>query len=167
MKNKFVRLSILLVILFGIASGASFLLKLETPILQESHDVILQKSKNDCGIAAAKNIVVKHGKNPDALDTLLHAGDNGVNLLEIKQALQQYGFSPKGYKTVIGELGLLPVPMIAHVSGNHFVVIEEVNAKDMVIIDPSIGRMKYPLGKFAEKWDGVALCISEAKIEMK
>ncbi len=125
--------------------------------------VILQKSKNDCGIAAVKNVVKKFGYEPNGVDTLLKATQtSGVNLLEIKRALQAYNLAGSGYKTTIQEITTLPLPMIVHWEGNHFVVVEEIRDGDITVIDPAMGRVRYSKAKFAEHWTGVVLSVQRA-----
>jgi ABC-type bacteriocin/lantibiotic exporter with double-glycine peptidase domain len=115
----------------------------------------------DCGIAAAKNVLTAFNKNPDAIDTLLSAGDDGVTLLDIKTALSKQGLQCAGYKTTLSDLAQLPLPAVAHINDNHFVVVETIDRESVVLIDPSIGRLKYRASAFEEKWNGIALCVSE------
>ena len=152
--------AVLLVIIGGSVVAVTF--KSSTAFLG-AEGVILQKSKNDCGIAAAKNVVKKFGFEPSGIDTLLKATQtSGVNLLEIKRALQAYNLAASGYKTTIQEIHTLSLPMIAHWEGNHFVVVEEIHDGDITVIDPAMGRVRYSKAKFAEHWTGVVLSVQRA-----
>ncbi len=152
--------AVLLVIIGGSVVAVTF--KYSTAFLG-AEGVILQKSKNDCGIAAAKNVVKKFGFEPNGIDTLLKATQtSGVNLLEIKRALQAYNLAASGYKTTIQEIHTLSLPMVAHWEGNHFVVVEEIHDGDITVIDPAMGRVRYSKPKFAEHWTGVVLSVQRA-----
>lgn len=153
--------TVLLVIIGGSVVAVTF--KSSTAFLG-AEGVILQKSKNDCGIAAAKNVVKKFGFEPNGIDALLKATQtSGVNLLEIKRALQAYELATSGYKTTIQEIHTLSLPMIAHWEGNHFVVVEEIHDGDITVIDPAMGRVRYSKAKFAEHWTGVVLSVHRAR----
>jgi ABC-type bacteriocin/lantibiotic exporter with double-glycine peptidase domain len=163
-RSKIVKLLILAGILVVIIGGsvAAITFKSSTAFLG-AEGVILQKSKNDCGIAAAKNVVRKFGYEPNGIDTLLKATQtSGVNLLEIKRALQAYDLAASGYKTTIQEIHTLSLPMIAHWEGNHFEVVEEIHDGDITVIDPAMGRVRYSKSKFAEHWTGIVLSVQRA-----
>jgi ABC-type bacteriocin/lantibiotic exporter with double-glycine peptidase domain len=124
-------------------------------------NAFLQKGKNDCGVAAAKNVLMAFNKNPDAIDTLLNPSDNGLTLLDIKAALNKQGLHCTGYKTTLNDLTKLGLPAIAHINDNHFVVVESIEAESVLLIDPSVGRLRYRASAFEEKWNGIALCVSD------
>ncbi len=126
----------------------------DNPILSQEN-VVLQTSHMDCGIAAAKNVLMAFNKNPDAIDTLLNPSDNGVTLLDIKAALNKQGLHCAGYKTTLNDLTKLGLPAIAHINDNHFVVVESIEAESVLLIDPSVGRLKYRASAFEES--GTAL----------
>jgi ABC-type bacteriocin/lantibiotic exporter with double-glycine peptidase domain len=140
-----------------------FIYNLESAQLLNQDGVILQKTKSDCGIAVVQNVLFYFGKSSTSIDSSLADVGIGVTLLEIKQALVQSGLQAKGYKTTANEIQTLSFPMIAHFKKNHFVVLESISENGVVLIDPSIGRVLYSKQKFAEKWDGVVLCVSENK----
>jgi ABC-type bacteriocin/lantibiotic exporter with double-glycine peptidase domain len=153
------RLLILAGVIAGVTSGMIWVLNLQTPKFIGRDGVILQTHKNDCGIAAVKNVLQQFRISSDGLDTLLYASESGVNLLEIKNTLHAKGLYARGYKTTINELSKLPTPMIAHFNKNHFVVIESVSESELVIIDPAIGKLNYPKKAFEARWEGIVLCI--------
>jgi ATP-binding cassette subfamily B protein len=144
-------------------TGILWALNLQTPKFLGREGVVLQEHKNDCGIAAVKNVLQQLKVSFEGLDTLLYASDyaseSGVNLLEIKNALQAKGLRATGYKTTINDLPTLQTPMIAHFNKNHFVVIETVSESELVVIDPAIGKLNYPKKAFEARWEGIVLCI--------
>jgi len=157
--DRKIRLLILAGVIAGVTSGMIWVLNLQTPKFIGRDGVILQTHKNDCGIAAVKNVLQQFRISSDGLDTLLYASESGVNLLEIKNTLHAKGLYARGYKTTINELSKLPTPMIAHFNKNHFVVIESVSESELVIIDPAIGKLNYPKKAFEARWEGIVLCI--------
>ncbi len=157
--HKKIRLLILSGVIVGMTTGILWALNLQTPKFLGREGVILQTHKNDCGIAAVKNILQQFRISSEGLDTLLYASESGVNLLEIKNALQAKGLCATGYKTTINDLSTLQTPMIAHFNKNHFVVIESIGENELVVIDPAIGKLCYPKKAFEAKWGGIILCV--------
>ncbi|KER10229.1 MAG: hypothetical protein HY22_06500 [[Candidatus Thermochlorobacteriaceae] bacterium GBChlB] len=153
-------LVISLVVVFGAISGYAISQTFKTEVL-DTETVIRQKNRNDCGIAAAKNVLMAFNKNPDAIDTLLKPSDSGVTLLDIKAALSKQGLHCTGYKTTLNDLMKLGLPAIAHINDNHFVVVESVEAESVLLIDPSVGRLRYRASAFEERWNSIALCVSD------
>ncbi len=163
-RTKAAKLLLLAGILVVIIGGSVAAITFKTPtVFLGAEGVILQKSKNDCGVAATKNIVKHFGYEPSGVDTLLKVTANaGVNLLDIKNALKSYNLTGNGFKTTIQEINTLPLPMIAHWEGNHFVVVEKVEDNDITVIDPAMGRVRYRKSRFAEHWTSVVLSVQRA-----
>ena len=95
----------------------------------------------------------------------------GTNMLGLIQAAERLGFSARGVKGTYESLKKIPLPAIAHmvVKGamHHFVVIMNVSARYVRIMDPADGRIhKVPHEKFKKEWSGVlALLIPDEKFE--
>ena len=63
--------------------------------------------------------------------------DVGTTMLGLLQAAEFKNLNPKGIKSDIAQLEKVPMPAIAYVSGNHFLVFEEVVPDGVLISDPA------------------------------
>ena len=61
---------------------------------------------------------------------------------------------------------LLLLPAILHWNSNHFVVLEQITAQHLLIVDPASGRQRLTQAAFAQQFSGVALlCTPTAGFE--
>ena len=86
--------------------------------------------------------------------------NHGTTMLGIKQAAIYKGLAPTGVRASIELIrrGKVPMPTIAYVNSNHFLVLESVNKTGVNITDPAEKyepRLTYD--KLAEIWDGELL----------
>jgi predicted double-glycine peptidase len=73
---------------------------------------------------------------------------------QIIDVLRRQGV-PSHYRRVRKDnIDHLPLPAIAFVRGNHFVLIEEVKDHVVTVSDPSIGRVQFARPIFNATWDG-------------
>jgi ABC-type bacteriocin/lantibiotic exporter with double-glycine peptidase domain len=57
----------------------------------------------------------------------------------------------------------MPLPAIASVNGDHFVVVRRVAADGVLEVDdPAIGRLHWPLAAFRRAWAGLVLVFDPA-----
>ncbi|MBM3762925.1 MAG: hypothetical protein FJW36_22080 [Acidobacteria bacterium] len=55
--------------------------------------------------------------------------------------------------------------MVAFVSGNHFVVVDEVDNKRVVVRNPALGRIAYQPETFNRMWRGEVLIIEPPGVQ--
>lgn len=119
--------------------------------------VILQTNQSDCLLACAAMIMSKYGcKIPVyRLVEKVELSTAGSNVLQLREALGEYGFEVNGYRIEKIEKSMLPV--IAYVNNNHFIVVTHVKRGRIIGIDPAIGRITYTLHEFEEIYSGVII----------
>ena len=88
----------------------------------------------------------------------------GTNVLGMIEAAHRLGFQAKGVRGTFESLSKIPKPAIAHVIVkevlHHFVVIYEVTAKHVVVMDPGPGKMmKHTHEEFQKIWTGVLILL--------
>lgn len=123
-------------------------------------DFVPQRGDSDCGPASLKMVLGHHGLNRLTLEEIESSavlGPRGTSLLALKQIAEDQGLQPHGLRLSIESLTDLPMPAIAHVHGDHFVVLRSVDGTGVVVDDPSIGRLRMSTAKFGRAWDGVVL----------
>ena len=85
----------------------------------------------------------------------------GYSLAQLKEAAESYGARTLGVETTPENLRRRPgrFACIAHLDGNHFVNIYDVDEKEAWIIDPP-RRYTIPLDTLSIRWDGTALLLA-------
>ncbi|MDW7695850.1 peptidase domain-containing ABC transporter [Flammeovirgaceae bacterium SG7u.111] len=81
----------------------------------------------------------------------------GIDLYTISGLAEGFGFETNGFQLNFENLGKLHLPCIAHYNGNHFVVVYKVNAKQVWIADPAVGKYTLTREEFEAKWNGIVL----------
>ncbi len=124
--------------------------------------VVRQQKRSDCGPAALKMILEHHGINGISLAELEFStgtGADGTSMLALKKAAAERGLAGQGLRLPVERLHDIPMPAIAHVHGDHFVVIRSAGP-ELVVDDPSLGRLRMSPRTFERSWDGVLLAFA-------
>ncbi|WP_143305428.1 peptidase domain-containing ABC transporter [Chitinophaga vietnamensis] len=107
---------------------------------------IKQHDITDCGAASLASVATWHKLQLPLALIRQYAGTDkkGTSVMGLITAAQQLGFQAKGVKGPFDALAGIPKPTIAHVVINgmlqHFVVIYQVTAKHVVVMDPADGQ---------------------------
>lgn len=121
--------------------------------------LILQTEAAECGLACLGMIAGFHGFRTD-LATLRQRypislkGSTLANLIQIANRMQM---TTRPLKLDLEHLSQLKLPCILHWNFNHFVVLSEVTAKNVTIIDPGVGRRTLSMENVSKSFTGVAL----------
>ncbi|MXX73841.1 MAG: hypothetical protein F4210_04475 [Holophagales bacterium] len=120
--------------------------------------VVRQSGRLDCGPAALKMIFDHYQIASDVEEIALAAGlgTSGTNLLALKRVAEARSLVATGMRLSIGELRVLPMPVIAHMDENHFVVVRSAG-DEFLVDDPSVGRLKMGARAFTRSWTGVIM----------
>ncbi len=124
--------------------------------------LVLQRDLSDCGAAALQMILHHHGitdSTLEELDAATSSGPKGSTFLALKRAAESRGLSSLAFRVPTEGLSNVPTPAIAHVHGDHFVVIRSI-ANDVIVDDPSLGRLRMSRATFLRAWDGIVLTFS-------
>ena len=124
--------------------------------------IVRQQKRSDCGPAALKMILDHYGVTGITLAELEVAtgtGPDGTSMLALKKTAEQSGLASQGLRLPVERLYDIPMPAIAHVHGDHFVVIRSAG-EELVIDDPSLGRLRMSARTFERSWDGVVLAFT-------
>jgi ATP-binding cassette subfamily B protein len=54
----------------------------------------------------------------------------------------------------------LPMPLVAHVEGNHWVVVYDADARSVRIADPALGLVRQSRREFEDRWSGYAALLA-------
>ncbi|MGH9365336.1 MAG: cysteine peptidase family C39 domain-containing protein [Thermoanaerobaculia bacterium] len=121
---------------------------------------VRQRSENDCGPAALCNFLNLRGTpcSRADLERFEHRGPGGVSMLELREAASRYGVQLEGWRFDPGRVQDVPTPFLAFLRSRHFVVVTSVGRVGAVeVIDPALGRLRYPGERFVRLWTGLCL----------
>lgn len=130
---------------------------------------IKQNGVSDCG-AACLATICKQNKVSISINKLIKLTKtdlNGTTIRGIINAAQCLNFSAKVFKVKNKEqlldVNILPaiVKIITNNSYNHFVVIQKITNKYIIVSDPLIGVMKYNYKDFLQIWDGIIIILTK------
>jgi ABC-type bacteriocin/lantibiotic exporter with double-glycine peptidase domain len=120
----------------------------------------LQQSFNDCGAASLKMVLKTFGVERDLSDLAheLNTGPKGTTLWDLRETSEREGVPARSWRLRKADLGSVPLPAIAWIGGNHYVVIRARFADgDLDVDDPALGRLRWSTQSFARAWSGETL----------
>lgn len=121
-----------------------------------------QMEGTECGAASLAMILGFHGHYASLTEVRQACGvsRDGANALAILRAARSYGMEAEAVTVEMEHLADLPLPAILHWNFNHFLVMEALHPKYIVLVDPVAGRRRARLAEVAERFTGVALVFS-------
>jgi ABC-type bacteriocin transporter len=134
----------------------------------KKYKTIKQNDMKDCGAACIATVLHRYGSHVPISKIREYAGTdmNGTNVLGLIKTLERFDFATKAIKADMGIFNdtSLPYPAIAHVVIDnamlHYIVIQKVAKKHVIISDPGVGTKKISKQAFEKIWTGVLLfCI--------
>ncbi len=120
---------------------------------------VLQTEATECGLACLVMVANYHGFHTD-LATLRRTfliSIKGTTLNYLMAMAQSIGFTTRPVKLELEDLKDLRRPCILHWNFNHFVVLKEVTARHVVVLDPAMGERKLTYAEVSAAFTGVAL----------
>ena len=136
------------------------------------YPVVLQHNEEDCGAACIASIAKYHGYTfaLNRIRDVVGTGSRGTTLLGLKQGAEFLGFKARGLKVspeYLLKLQELPLPIIIHWQGNHWVVLYGQRRQKYIIADPAIGIRFLSEDEIAEGWrDWVTLIIEPDSLRL-
>jgi len=124
--------------------------------------VTLQAESHECGLACLAMVSSAYGLHLD-LSTLrrrFSISVKGTSLPQIVHYAQALDFSCRPLRLELNELKQLRLPCILHWNLNHFVVLEKVSARHVVLLDPAVGRRTLKMDEVSRCFTGVAVELS-------
>ena len=120
-----------------------------------------QHDQSDCG-AACLGMICKYYKMPIGLNRLRDMSNvsrYGTSMAALAEAAETIGFVTRGVRTGYEALMRTELPAILHWEGNHFVVLYQMNKKEVKIADPGVGIRKLPRAELEKGWTNMALLL--------
>ena len=130
---------------------------------------IKQHDITDCGAACLATISKQYGLSTSITKIREIAGTDkqGTNVYGMCKAAEQLGYTAKGVKgNQEAFFSEFPLPAIAHVVAEgsllHYVVIQKITKKQVIIADPAQGIVKKTPEDFFKEWTGVLILLVPA-----
>jgi HlyB family type I secretion system ABC transporter len=120
-----------------------------------------QQSASDCGAACLVMIGRYWGKrfSVNRLRDLANTNRAGASLRCLASAAESIGFASRPVKASFDKLAQQPLPAIIHWEAKHYIVLYEVNKKQVIVGDPAIGQRTFTHSEFKAGWTGYALLL--------
>jgi subfamily B ATP-binding cassette protein HlyB/CyaB len=115
---------------------------------------VKQYGETDCGAAVLAMVARYHGiaLSVAGLREKANIGREGASMLNLAAAAESIGFDCRAVATEPGQLAGLPLPAVAHWKGYHYLVVYEVNARQVILGDPAVGLISMDRGEFERDW---------------
>ena len=119
----------------------------------------LQTESAECGLACLATIAGHHGSLVDLRDLRRRFAVSlkGATLAQLMRHASQLELASRALRCEPDELGRLQLPCVLHWNLDHFVVLEGVDRRGVVVVDPSVGRRRVAMDEVARHFTGVAL----------
>ncbi|RUQ62058.1 cysteine peptidase family C39 domain-containing protein [Azospirillum doebereinerae] len=122
---------------------------------------IRQGETAECGLAALAILLAHHGR-PVTLEQLrAEAGSTrlGLTARTLLHLARRHGMEARAFRKEPEELAALGFPLIAHSRFIHYLVVEGVTRRDVLVNDPATGPRSIPWEEFAENFTGIAITL--------
>lgn len=133
---------------------------------KKNYACILQYNEEDCGAACIATISAQHGLDLSLGKVREKVGtmSTGTTLLGLKRGAEELGFMARAAKadaSILEDLQDVPLPMVCHWDGNHWVVLHgRDHDQTLLIADPAVGLRSIDDKQFIHHWqNGVVLLL--------
>lgn len=118
--------------------------------------LIYQHDSKDCGPTCLQMVHMYFGgRIPiSQMRTLCDLTIDGVSMLGMVHAAESLGLDAHPMLVQLESIGSLPTPFIAHWLDDHFVVVTDVSATQVRVVDPELGHVTYLRQDFVDRWTG-------------
>lgn len=132
-------------------------------------DIFVQDSPSSCGACSISSIVSFYGGYVplEVIKEDTKTDKNGTNALRIVETLTKYGFTSEGIKVDLEHMGDYHLPLIAHVDYDgyeHFLVVYSITDREILTMDPKVGKKVYPYEYFKSIYSGVVLSAIPSRV---
>ncbi|NBO83218.1 MAG: hypothetical protein EBU75_10465, partial [Betaproteobacteria bacterium] len=131
-----------------------------------THPCVRQFDEEDCGAACMATVAACYGANwsLNHVRDLVGTTGNGTTLLGLRRGAESLGFRAQAAKAdpqLIDQLDQVPVPLICHWQGNHWVVLHGGKGEQLVLADPAIGLVELDREAFLKGWSDCVVLVLE------
>lgn len=136
-------------------------------LLTTRRRVVMQTTRTDCGVASVLTVLRLMGREADPVHAMevMDPDRTGSSLAALKRYfVESEGLSARALKAPVANLHELKGRVILHMSQMHYVVLLKLGRRGVLVHDPAMGAVYYPMADFTALYSGVALEISGEKV---
>ncbi len=121
--------------------------------------VVLQTEATECGLACLSMVAGFHRHRTDmrTLRQQFPISLKGATLKDVMQIAHKLAMGTRPLKLELEDLHQLKLPCVLHWNFNHFVVLKQVGATEVLIHDPAVGARRLSWDAVSSAFTGVAL----------
>jgi CRP-like cAMP-binding protein len=129
----------------------------------KAHTWVPQLEKADCGLASLAMVALRRGARVSVaeLRQRVTPGPEGLTLQQLRQLAAAAGLPCQSAQVSATRLGQVSLPVIAHLSDGHYVVLHEVASSGVVVGDPATGLVTWSLEQLRLRYSGVLLLFDQ------
>lgn len=127
---------------------------------------VRQDAEEDCGAACIATVSAQHGKtlSISRIRDVVGTTATGTTLLGLKRGAENLGFHARAAKadgSLLDQLQEIPLPVICHWNGNHWVVVHGREGSQLIVADPGVGILRLETKEFLHHWNNGVLLLLE------
>lgn len=131
-----------------------------------------QNEHSECALACISSILNYYGYKVSLNELRDKYGvpRGGLNLLNIKNILEDYGTSTSAYAVqCFEEISNLKFPLICFWNNNHFIILEKIKRRKVYICNPAIGKQKISVEEFNRNFSNIVIdvAVNKKRAEVK
>lgn len=129
-------------------------------LLRQRRHFVRQTAQTDCGVACALTLLNMMGRRADpvAAVELLDGERVGSSLEALRLYFtEEHGLEATALKVPVARLKQIRGHVILHMAQKHYVLLLQRNARGVLVFDPAMGVVFYPMADFAALYSGFLL----------
>ncbi len=165
-------------LLVSVVPGANAAFQVQSLKEIREKAVVMQRWDNSCAAAALATVLTYgfHDRVSEryAAASMLEKTEpakvrarGGFSLLDMKRFVEERGYRGDAYQHLsLDDLKLFHAPIVPiTVYGyNHYVVVNSVSEREVLLADPAFGNRRMPLGRFMKVWlNGLAFVVTHTE----
>lgn len=125
--------------------------------------IVHQTAQTDCAAACLAMICRYHGifASLSSARERLDPGRDGVSARGLRDTSRDMGLECRAIRVEPADVAAgrerLPLPFVAHLKRQHYVVVERITRRGVRVIDPAVGRRTLSTGQFGQESSGLVL----------
>lgn len=126
---------------------------------------VRQHNEEDCGAACLATVCARHRAQVPVgwVRHLVGTSKEGTTLLGLKRGAEKLGFHAQAAKaepSLLNDLNSVPLPLVCHWQGCHWVVLHGEQNGELLVADPAVGLRRLSRQEFLSGWsNGVVLLL--------
>ncbi len=124
--------------------------------------IVLQNEAAECGLACVAMLGSYYGLSYSISDLRkrFNLSSRGISIFNLVKIIKDLEMPCKALKVPPERLKEISLPAIMHWNGDHYVLLNSINADEYYVLDPAVGRRKLRFDEVLESYTGFLLRVS-------